>query len=94
MAFLYGCQVLTLFLRKSTLISFEEEKSKFELYVSEKNQSHSLCDERTFTDIQHTFSISFASVQLSRDVDVYFYTGLQNTTIFNRCLFDHSVYQA
>jgi hypothetical protein len=29
----------------------------------------------------HTFSLSLASVQLTRDVDVQFYTGLRNTNV-------------
>jgi hypothetical protein len=40
----------------------------------------SLCDQ--------TLSLSFASVQLTRDADVQFYTGLSNTKVL-KTLFDH-----
>jgi hypothetical protein len=35
-----------------------------------------------------TCSLSLASVQLTRDADVQFYTGLRNTNVF-KTLFDH-----
>jgi hypothetical protein len=46
----------------------------------------SLCDQ--------TFSLSLASVQLTRDADIQFYTGLSNTNVFKN-FFDHlSIYNA
>ena len=45
----------------------------------------SLCDQ--------TFSLSLASVQLTRDADVQFYTGLSNTNV-SKTLFDHLIPKA
>jgi hypothetical protein len=91
----FRCSVPTLLLTKSyvktqqslhrrcqTLRTPEDSGKKKRKVVKSET---SLCDQ--------TFSLSLASVQLTRDADVQFYTGLSNTNVA-KTLFDHLIPKA
>ena len=73
--------ISTSFKRCETLRTPEDSGKKKKVVKSET----SLCDQ--------TFSLSLASVQLTRDADVQLYTGLSNTNVYHT-LFDHLIPKA
>lgn len=90
----FRCPVPTLFLNNSDLKTQKSPHKRNPCKRSDKSVDKKRKLAKSGTDTSEdsvpnsTFTLCIASIQLTRDADVHFYTGLHNTDTF-KVLFDH-----